>query len=59
MSMTCNSKSASVTSSSVARKAATRVVGSFWMNPTVSVKRALRFSGRLTRRVVGSNVANS
>lgn len=25
------------TSSSVARKAATRLVGSFWMNPTVSV----------------------
>src|SRR6266566_2684131 len=51
--------SASVTSSRVARKAATRSVGSFWMKPTVSVSRSPRPVCRSRRRVVGSRVANS
>src|SRR6266542_2825190 len=57
-SRTCTIRSASVTSSRVARKAATRSVGSFWMKPTVSVRRSSRPVGSSTRRVVGSRVAN-
>ncbi len=52
-------RSASVTSSSVARKAATRSVGSFWMNPTVSVSSSSRPAGNSSLRVVGSSVAKS
>ena len=58
-SMTCNSKSAWATSSSVARKAETRVVGSLWMKPTVSERITSRFDGSLMRRSSGSSVANS
>ena len=38
-STTWRRRSASVSSSRVARKAATRIAGSFWMKPTVSVRR--------------------
>mmetsp|Transcript_17835 Transcript_17835/g.41146 ORF Transcript_17835/g.41146 Transcript_17835/m.41146 type:complete len:233 (-) Transcript_17835:4-702(-) len=61
-SITCTNTSASSTSSNVARNAATRFVGNFWMKPTVSVKRnsgCVDSPGSLTFRVVGSNVANS
>ena len=37
-STTCRIRLASASSSSVARKAETSLVGSFWMKPTVSVK---------------------
>ena len=52
-------RSASVTSSSVARNAATRSVGSFWMEPTVSVSSSSRPAGSSSFRVVGSRVAKS
>mmetsp|Transcript_12531 Transcript_12531/g.35412 ORF Transcript_12531/g.35412 Transcript_12531/m.35412 type:complete len:313 (-) Transcript_12531:236-1174(-) len=58
-STTCTSRLAYAISSSVARKAATRPVGSFWMNPTVSVNSACCPAGRATRLVVGSRVAKS
>src|SRR5258706_62455 len=51
--------SASVTTSSVALKAATRSVGSFWMKPTVSVRSRSRPAGSPSLRVVGSSVAKS
>ena len=51
--------SASVTSSSVARKAATRWVGRSEMKPTVSDRIAWRPDGKPRRRIVGSSVANS
>mmetsp|Transcript_13554 Transcript_13554/g.13321 ORF Transcript_13554/g.13321 Transcript_13554/m.13321 type:complete len:252 (-) Transcript_13554:15-770(-) len=60
-SITCTNTSASFTSSKVARNAATRLVGSFWIKPTVSVKRnsgCVDAPGNFTLRVVGSNVAN-
>ena len=53
------SRSASITSSSVARKAATRWVGRSEMKPTVSERIALRPDGSFSRRMVGSRVANS
>mmetsp|Transcript_12048 Transcript_12048/g.17756 ORF Transcript_12048/g.17756 Transcript_12048/m.17756 type:complete len:333 (-) Transcript_12048:117-1115(-) len=62
MSTTWIITSASSTSSKVARKAATRLVGSFWMNPTVSVSSTSGWildPGRRTLRVVGSRVAKS
>ena len=58
-SATCNSRSASWIPSRVARKAATRWVGSLLMNPTVSVNSTTVPEERRTRRVVGSRVANS
>src|SRR5216683_1760372 len=51
--------SASVTSSSVARKAATRWIGRSEMKPTVSERIACFPEGRPRRRIVGSRVANS
>ena len=51
--------SASVTSSSVARKAATRWVGRSEMKPTVSDRIALRPTAASSARIVGSSVANS
>ena len=59
MSTTCSMSAASVSSSSVARNAATSCVGSFWMNPTVSVNSTWFPDGNRTRRVTGSRVANS
>ena len=58
-SMTCSSRSASVTSSSVARKAATSVCGRRSMKPTVSETSSSRRSGRRTWRTSGSSVTNS
>jgi len=55
----CTSKSASVISSSVARKAAINWVGSFWINPTVSVSKTACPLGNSSCRVVGSKVAKS
>ena len=52
-------RSASVTSSSVARKAATSCVGRSEMKPTVSDRIALRPDGSSICRTVGSSVANS
>ena len=65
MSRTCRIRSASSTSSSVARKAATSCVGRSLMKPTVSDRMILRplaspsGPGRLIARMVGSRVANS
>ncbi len=59
MSRTCTIRSASSTSSSVARKAATNCVGRSLMKPTVSDKITSVPSGRLTARIVGSSVAKS
>ena len=59
MSRTCTIRSASSTSSSVARKAATRCVGRSEMKPTVSeITHGLPL-GSLIDRMVGSSVANS
>lgn len=58
-SMTWRMMLASLISSSVARKAATSCVGSFWMKPTVSVRSTSCPPGRRARRVSGSSVANS
>ena len=52
-------RSASTTSSSVARKAATRCVGRSEMKPTVSDRMTGVPCGSRTRRSVGSSVANS
>ena len=58
-STTWTKRSAAAASSSVARNAATSCVGSFWMNPTVSVSSAALPPGKPGRRlVVGSSVAN-
>ena len=46
-------------SSSVDLNASMSVVGSFWMNPTVSVTVISRPSGSSNLRVVESSVANS
>ena len=59
MSRTWRMTSASSTSSSVARNAATSCVGRLEMNPTVSESIALPPCGRLSARKVGSSVANS
>ena len=58
-STTCTSRSASATSSNVARKAATRTVGRRCTNPTVSVRRNSWPPVSRTRRVIGSSVAKS
>ena len=57
--MTCSSRSASATSSSVARNAATSECGSRSMNPTVSDTSSSRRSGSRTLRTSGSSVTNS
>mmetsp|Transcript_7926 Transcript_7926/g.23371 ORF Transcript_7926/g.23371 Transcript_7926/m.23371 type:complete len:267 (-) Transcript_7926:665-1465(-) len=57
-STTCSSRLASPISSRVARNAATSCVGSFWMNPTVSVRSACLPEVSSILRVVGSRVAN-
>ena len=60
MSRTCRMRSASITSSSVARKAATSIVGRSEMKPTVSDRITLRaVRQRRSRASVGSSVANS
>ncbi len=59
MSRTCRMMSASETSSSVARNAATSSVGSSLMKPTVSDRITRRPEGRRRPRMVGSRVANS
>src|SRR5438132_14228274 len=58
-SRTCKIRSASITSSSVARNAATNIVGRSEMNPTVSERMTRNPFGRSTARKVGSSVANS
>mmetsp|Transcript_27875 Transcript_27875/g.73534 ORF Transcript_27875/g.73534 Transcript_27875/m.73534 type:complete len:220 (-) Transcript_27875:243-902(-) len=58
-STTCSTSPASSSSSRVALKAATSLVGSFWMKPTVSDTSTSLPAGRRRRRVVGSRVANS
>ncbi len=57
-SMTCSTAADSDISSSVARNAATSVVGSLWMKPTVSVSSAGLPDGSMMRRVTGSSVEN-
>ena len=57
-STTCTSSDASMTSSSVARKDFTSVVGRLRMKPTVSLSSAFRLLGSVTARTVGSKVAN-
>ena len=59
MSRTCRIRSASATSSSVARKAATSSVGRSLMKPTVSDRIARRPEGRRGRAWSGSSVAKS
>mmetsp|Transcript_9611 Transcript_9611/g.21763 ORF Transcript_9611/g.21763 Transcript_9611/m.21763 type:complete len:212 (+) Transcript_9611:96-731(+) len=59
MSTTRTIRSASTTSSSVARNASTTSVGSFCTNPTVSVRTTCPPPGSLSRLDVGSSVANS
>ena len=56
-SATCTRRSASFSSSSVARNAATSVGGSLFTNPTVSDRRIAPPRGNVMRRVVGSSVA--
>ena len=58
-STTSRTRSAARTSASVDLKLSTRFVGSFWMNPTVSVRVIFRPSARSMERVVGSSVAKS
>ena len=58
-SRTCRMTSASITSSSVARNAATSMVGRSEMKPTVSDRIALVPCGSSIARKVGSRVANS
>jgi len=58
-SRTCRITSASMTSSRVARNAATSIVGRSEMKPTVSDRMALTPRGSSTARSVGSSVANS
>ena len=58
-SATCNTSSASVTSSSVELNASTRSWGSLPTKPTVSVTVHRRPPGSFNRRTVGSSVANS
>ena len=57
--MTWSSRSAAVTSSSVARKAATTLCGSFWMNPTVSTSSTSRPGPKSALRTSGSSVMKS
>jgi hypothetical protein len=59
MSRTWRMTSASITSSSVARNAATSMVGKSEMKPTVSESMTRLPCGRSTARNVGSSVANS
>ena len=59
MSRTCRIRSASSTSSSVARNAATSWCGRSEMKPTVSDRIARRPPGSSIARIVGSSVANS
>ena len=59
MSRTCRMRSASTTSSSVARKAATSVVGRSEMKPTVSDRMMRRPLASFTSRMVGSSVSNT
>ena len=59
MSRTCSTRSAASTSSSVARKAATSVVGRSEMKPTVSDRMMRRPLASFTSRMVGSSVANT
>ena len=59
MSLTWSRISASITSSSVARNAATSMVGRSEMKPTVSDRIAVSPCGSLIAREVGSSVANS
>ena len=59
MSRTWTMRSAEITSSSVARKAATSWVGRSEMKPTVSERIALSNPGSAISRIVGSSVANS
>ena len=59
MSRTCRMRSASTTSSSVARKAATSVVGRSEIKPTVSERMIRRPLASLTSRMVGSSVSNT
>mmetsp|Transcript_50543 Transcript_50543/g.123263 ORF Transcript_50543/g.123263 Transcript_50543/m.123263 type:complete len:202 (+) Transcript_50543:364-969(+) len=56
-STTCKIRLASSSSSRVARKDVTSLVGSFWIKPTVSVMSVSFPPGSLMRRVVGSRVA--
>mmetsp|Transcript_14948 Transcript_14948/g.49004 ORF Transcript_14948/g.49004 Transcript_14948/m.49004 type:complete len:218 (-) Transcript_14948:677-1330(-) len=58
-STTCSKREASAISSRVALNAATSWVGSFEMNPTVSVTSAVAPVGSASFRVVGSSVAKS
>src|SRR5579885_385541 len=58
-STTCINTSAILTSSSVARNAATREVGNFLMKPTVSEMSTVRPLGKIVFLVVGSSVANN
>jgi hypothetical protein len=58
-SITCSIRSASVTSSSVARNATTSECGSFWMKPTVSTISASWPAARRARRTSGSRVMKS
>ena len=55
---TCRTSSARCTSSSVARKAETRVCGRSRINPTVSDSNTWRREGSVIPRMVGSSVAN-
>ena len=57
MSMTCRSKSASSSSSRVARKAVISSSGSWRIKPTVSVMMTSTSLGSLFRLLVGSRVA--
>src|SRR2546426_265309 len=57
MSSTWTRMSASASSSRVARKAATSSVGSFWMNPTVSLIKQGLPDGSPMRRAAGADAA--
>ena len=58
-STTCNSRSASTTSSSVDRNASTSWCGSRRTKPTVSDSNTVSPPGSRSRRVVGSSVENN
>ena len=58
-SITCTSRSAPITSSSVARNAATRSCGNRSIKPTVSATSNRRASGSFIGRTSGSSVANT
>src|SRR5699024_11705298 len=58
-SITCNNKSASVTSSKVDLNAAINDVGSSCKNPTVSINKHSKPDGKCSLRDNGSSVANN